>query len=67
MANIVVVCESSGYLHFSDPLASGPNRVGRFGPLAKGSEKCQFIMYLFKVIEKCTNFYFGTGKLPPKF
>ena len=22
---------------------------------------------LFKVIEKCTNFYFGTEKLPPKF
>ena len=21
----------------------------------------------FKVIEKCTNFYFGTEKLPPKF
>ena len=22
---------------------------------------------LIKVIEKCTNFYFGTEKLPPKF
>ena len=22
---------------------------------------------LLKVIEKCTNFYFGTEKLPPKF
>ena len=26
----------------------------------------QFINF-FKVIEKCTNFYFGTEKLPPKF
>ena len=23
--------------------------------------------HLLKVIEKCTNFYFGTEKLPPKF
>ena len=31
--------------------------------------KCskRIIMGLFKVIEKCTNFYFGTEKLPPKF
>ena len=24
-------------------------------------------LYFIKVIEKCTNFYFGTEKLPPKF
>ena len=31
-----------------------------------GSE-CAIKLLFVKVIEKCTNFYFGTKKLPPKF
>ena len=31
-----------------------------------GNSICEFVKEV-KVIEKCTNFYFGTEKLPPKF
>ena len=32
----------------------------------KINKKYNIALFL-KVIEKCTNFYFGTEKLPPKF